>query len=424
MANPSEKKNDSSCLGCLLYVFGIPLWFAVSYVNWFGALCGAAAVLFYICTIYRKHRMEQQKFDNSFSSFDGKYDSMEDTDLVKLVVSDALKSRFDTEAKPISKTSLKLRSLYTVIYVAINFLLIHFLYERSFTIFLCTALTLLYTHIFLRADTLTMLAAAAKKNPDTPIHHLIEKDVIEGRTTAKRLCACGAVLMLASLAAFFTLHAHAQWTFEKDEGGYCVTGFRPGLFFVEDEIPHTYKKKPVVAIGARAFIGNSLITEMEIPDSVVRIGGKAFRGCKNLKSIEIPQGVTEIRGNTFESCSSLEKVKLHDGIVKIHAYAFRKCSSLETITLPAGITQIHGNTFEDCKELRSIEIPEGVTCIRAHAFRGCSDLRSVSVPDSLEEIRSSAFRDCDELEEIEIPQDTMVDERAFKDSPTKVSRRK
>ena len=67
-------------------------------------------------------------------------------------------------------------------------------------------------------------------------------------------------------------------------------------------------------------------------------------------------------------------------------------------------------------------IPKGVTRIAAHAFRGCSNLAEVSVPATVKEIGSSAFRDCDALKEIDIPEDCIVDERTFKDSPTKVNR--
>ena len=83
--------------------------------------------------------------------------------------------------------------------------------------------------------------------------------------------------------------------------------------------------------------------------------------------------------------------------------------------------EIRGDTFENCKSLKSIVIPEGVTRIAAHSFRNCSSLSSVTVPSTVNEIGSSAFRNCKNLRSITIPSGASVNERAFKESPTKIS---
>ncbi len=68
------------------------------------------------------------------------------------------------------------------------------------------------------------------------------------------------------------------------------------------------------------------------------------------------------------------------------------------------------------------QIPEGVIRIGAHAFMGCRVLESVTVPSTVREIGSSAFRRCPMLKTIEIPEEAVVDERSFKESPTKIIR--
>ena len=108
--------------------------------------------------------------------------------------------------------------------------------------------------------------------------------------------------------------------------------------------------------------------------------------------------VNEIRGNVFQGLGFTE------------------------ITLPSGLTQIRASSFEGCKNLRSIDIPYGVTRIAAHAFCDCASLQYVNVPATVEEIRSSAFRRCYHLYEIKIPEKTVVNEKAFKESPTRVIR--
>jgi hypothetical protein len=108
--------------------------------------------------------------------------------------------------------------------------------------------------------------------------------------------------------------------------------------------------------------------------------------------------VNEIRGNVFQWLDFTE------------------------ITLPSGLTQIRASSFEGCKNLRSIDIPYGVTRIAAHAFCDCASLQYVNVPATVEEIRSSAFRRCYHLFEIKIPARTVVNEKAFKESPTRIIR--
>lgn len=235
----------------------------------------------------------------------------------------------------------------------------------------------------------------------------------------------------------------AAYTWEKGKNGYILTDFDAGTEERNPNIPAQIDGTPVVAIGERAFQNETRVTDIVIPDSVTEIGsyafknctnltsitmgdqvtaigGEAFYGCKSLTGFTVPAGVTEIRGNTFQDCTGLTSVTLHEGITAIHAYAFNNCSSLVSITLPSGITEIRANTFENCTSLTSIDIPEGVTRIAAHAFRGCSALAEVDVPSTVTEIGSSAFRDCDSLKEIYLPMNCVVNERAFKDSPTDV----
>ena len=96
----------------------------------------------------------------------------------------------------------------------------------------------------------------------------------------------------------------------------------------------------------------------------------------------------------------------------------------EYIKLSNNISEIRGNTFENCDSLKSIVIPDNVTRIGGHAFYGDSSLSEVVISEysKLQEIGSSAFRRCSSLNSIQIPKYTIVNERAFKESPTNVIR--
>ena len=175
-------------------------------------------------------------------------------------------------------------------------------------------------------------------------------------------------------------------------------------------------------IRGGAFKNNTNLYNIELPDSLEYLGGSAFSHCSSLTTITIPKKVIEINGQTFEYCTSLQQINLHDDIISIHGETFVGDINLNNVKLPSKITEIRGNTFEGCTSLTSIIIPEGVTRIGGHAFYGCSSLNYVYIPSTVEEIGSSAFRRCYSLRSVKIPYDAVINERAFKESPTSIER--
>lgn len=175
-------------------------------------------------------------------------------------------------------------------------------------------------------------------------------------------------------------------------------------------------------IRASAFKNNVNLVNIDLPNSLEYLGASAFSHCSSLTEITIPKKVIEINGQTFEYCTSLKTVNLHDEIISIHGEVFVGDSSLVNITLPPKITEVRGNTFEGCSSLTSIVIPEGVTRIGGHAFYGCTSLSHVTIPSTVTEIGSSAFRQCYSLYNVRIPYGTVINERAFKESPTSIQR--
>ena len=175
-------------------------------------------------------------------------------------------------------------------------------------------------------------------------------------------------------------------------------------------------------IRASAFKNNVNLVNIDLPNSLEYLGASAFSHCSSLTEITIPKNVIEINGQTFEYCTSLRTVNLHDDIISIHGEVFIGDSSLTNIELPSKITEVRGSTFEGCSSLTSIIIPEGVTRIGGHAFHGCTSLSYVSIPSTVIEIGSSAFRQCYSLYNVRVPYGAIINERAFKESPTSIQR--
>ena len=177
----------------------------------------------------------------------------------------------------------------------------------------------------------------------------------------------------------------------------------------------------IVNIRASVFKNDKSLYAIELPESLEYLGACAFSNCMSLQEITIPSKVTEINGQTFEYCTALKQINLHDDIISIHGENFVGCINLDNVILPSKITEIRGNTFENCYSLSSIIIPDGVTRIGGHAFYGCKSLKYVSVPETVVEIGSSAFRMCSSLYTIELPTNIVINERAFKESPTEIT---
>ena len=199
-----------------------------------------------------------------------------------------------------------------------------------------------------------------------------------------------------------------------------VTEIRASAFENCTNLQRVFLPNGIINIRASAFKNAEKLNGVELPESLEYLGAGAFYNCKSLTEITIPSKVIELNGETFKYCTSVKRINLHDNIISIHGECFSGDSRLDNVILPSKIKEIRGNTFENCIELSSIIIPEGVTRIGGHAFYGCRKLSYVSVPTTVVEIGSSAFRRCYSLKSIKVPKNAVINERAFKGSPTSI----
>lgn len=367
-------------------------------------------------------------------------DILEDTIKKELV-----KNKFDDKA--IVPYIRNRKYALTVLFGILNFVCISFIFFHMplWTLLLEVVNIIIFIVFSKRYTVVSYLKKQVKARPDEKIADIVSSltaEQVSNNLGFKKGIIIGISCLLPVLV-YFNPHIF----YENYEDGYGVRFYTLGITnFTKAEIPETHNGRKVLSIRGNVFANIPFLKEVILPDSIEEIrgqaflndralekvnlpenlkylGGSAFKNCRSLKKIVIPLGVTEINGETFKDCVSLEEVILHDDITSIHGETFVNCESLKEIKLPSKITEISGNTFENCSSLRSIEIPGGVTRIGGHAFYGCSSLSSVYVPDSVKEIGSSAFRLCSSLRSIEIPSDTSVNTRAFKESPTVVTRR-
>ena len=108
------------------------------------------------------------------------------------------------------------------------------------------------------------------------------------------------------------------------------------------------------------------------------IGGHAFADCTMMTSLNVPETVEQIGGGAFYRCSFLKTIALNGSINVIPEFAFSGCFSLESIVIPNSVVAIEQSAFNGCSSLKSVVIPESTKVLQREAFRGCG-LESVTI---------------------------------------------
>lgn len=199
----------------------------------------------------------------------------------------------------------------------------------------------------------------------------------------------------------------------------------------------------LTAIGPEAFI-DSRMTSLQLPPDIVRIGDDAFRRCYFLKKVsvasleswmnisfanefatpltgynplyigdtllsqlDVPAGVTEIKPYAFFNCSSLESAGL-GGIESIGAHAFDGCENLASVDFASGLEKIGDWAFSICCHLSAVSLPATVSSVGEGAFYGCSTLSDISLPNSMRVIPMLCFAGCSAIENLDFLPESII----------------
>ena len=154
-------------------------------------------------------------------------------------------------------------------------------------------------------------------------------------------------------------------------------------------IPREIGGKPVTSIAEGAFSGCTLITSIQIPNSISNVGYKAFSGCSAITSLSIPSSVTNLGASACEGCWNLQSLSLHG---------------------PATIIE---NSVCGLPVLRSLEFGTSVRTISQGAVSRCTQLASLTIPGDVERIESGAFTECPMLTSVSVHWLTKADATSF-----------
>jgi len=334
------------------------------------------------------------------SSFDSMY-SLSDDELLKRVIMNELGKNTQYDYKKMIPFEIKKRKqifsliLSVMIFIYVSMIFFHF----PLATYVIGLVILIISFISLNSyDFVDYLKKKIKERPDEKMSNIIMSELqnLTSPNTAILKIIGTIIAIVVPLVIFYK----PIIIYEPYEDGYAVRYYTFGVTeFTSATIPETHNDKPILSLRGNTFSNMPFLTEISLPDTIVEIRGQAFKNCNNLKKVNLPKELKYLGGE-----------------------AFKNDANLETIVLPEGLEEIKGNTFENCVSLKEINIPDKVTRIGGHAFYECIKLSKVEIKatSQLKEIGSSAFRKCNSLNEITVPTDTIINERAFKESPTKV----
>lgn len=117
----------------------------------------------------------------------------------------------------------------------------------------------------------------------------------------------------------------------------------------------------IESIGEYAF-GETLLTEIQLPDTLRRIEGFAFFNTENIRRITIPASVRYIGSYAFESCKNLSELVFEEGITVVAASAYLTSGNLERLQFPES-TKIVLSGGHFYPHLQRMYIPEGASYI-------------------------------------------------------------
>lgn len=234
---------------------------------------------------------------------------------------------------------------------------------------------------------------------------------------------------------------------ENDDGTITITGgtiVTPKL-----EIPAEIDGKKVSAIGNSAFLFQSFITDLVIPEGVKSLDWYCFNTCENLETVTLPDSLEFIDSWAFERCSKLKTINVPANVTRINGGAFAQNSSMTSITcdpanknyvsvdgvlftkdmkelvaypggiqggytVPATVNHIGDAAFYGALGLDSVTILGNLDFIGFEAFAECSKLTDVAIRDGVNYVGYWAFRGCDGIKTLTVPQSvTNIGNQAF-----------
>lgn len=241
-----------------------------------------------------------------------------------------------------------------------------------------------------------------------------------------------AISASAAVKDTFTI-GDLTYTVLKENGTTGTVGVKATSTEISGEvvIPEIVSNKgieyTVTEISDKAFWKCSLMTKVEIPQSVTYVGSFGFNGCesldslvfpnddlafsawyvcggcKNLTYVRLPANLKALSYDMFSDCENLESIHIPESCTEWRTYTFFRCYKLKHVNIPYGVETIGQAAFYECYELENLEIPPTVTTIEKQAFTRCKKIRTFNLPNSVTTFGWETFEECTLLKHLTLP---------------------
>lgn len=104
-------------------------------------------------------------------------------------------------------------------------------------------------------------------------------------------------------------------------------------------VPEMINETVITSIDRYAFMGNSIVASVSIPDSIITLQNQVFQSCSNLISVTIGNGIKTLPMCLFAYCSNLKNVTIENNVTTIEREVFGDCQALELITFNGTVEQ-------------------------------------------------------------------------------------
>ena len=357
--------------------------------------------------------------------FSNIYSSSESNILDEYIKIELENQKIDLNTKLVPLSILKRKKVLSVIFSILVFIYISMIFFQFplLTYIIGIIILIMFFVISRKFNLVKMIAKEIKARPTEKMDNIISNTI--NNLTEDNLLTFKICFFLVAVFLPLMIFMTPKIFYEKQGDGYAVRFYAYGLLnYKSATIPEEHNGKKVIALRGNTFSNMYFLEKVTLPDTIKEIRGQAFKYDWKLTEVNMPKSLEYLGGGAFYNCISLKKISLPDNLTYMGGETFYNATSLEYVKLSRNLTEIRGNTFENCYSLKEIAIPDKVTRIGGHAFYGNQSLSKVTLTENskLTEIGSSAFRQCYKLKTITIPIHTTVNDRAFKESPTKVSR--
>ena len=199
-------------------------------------------------------------------------------------------------------------------------------------------------------------------------------------------------------------------------------------YFIKDDVIYNGFRTAVVGTL------NKIKSErLEILEGVKTINRNSFWNCTGIKTIVFPKSLEDIGYNPFVGCSNIRfeshspRFNVIDDVLynfdetKIICYPAWK--AIGHVNIPDSVITLERGAFSGCDKMTYLDL-HNVNIVNKSCFTNCISLEKLYCSDLVTYVGEWAFAYCSSLKKVSVSKNTIIDNNAFSNCPSKLIRRR